>query len=321
MKLNNIVIATLISSALSLTASAQLVRTFVSVTGADSATCGDIASPCRNFAQGINRTNDGGAVIALDSGIYDPSNFSITRSITLEAAPGVHAELFNFVIEPSVRIDISASKQSTVILRNLYISYTNNKPGGTAILAERFGDLQIENCVINGFARGINIDTDSHDQVSISNTVVRNGSYGVSAQSSGLVKVSINNCRFENFSGNGNDPSSDQGNGVEAFDNAHMLVRNSVASGADGAGFLVGASGADLVADNCGATGDRDGFSAPDTIFGSGTMTVSNSVASFNSRSGFFQSGSSTFNSLGNNTVRRNGAANTTGTITVVSGT
>src|SRR5262245_36750294 len=71
---------------------AAIDRTFVSTTGADSAGCGAFTSPCRTFASALANTNPAGQVTALDSGLYDSSNIAITFSVTLTAAPGVHAE-------------------------------------------------------------------------------------------------------------------------------------------------------------------------------------------------------------------------------------
>src|SRR6185436_18448015 len=69
-------------------AQAQLNRTAVSVTGNDVNDC-SVATPCRNFARAISQTNAGGEVIALDSGGYGP--FTVDRSVTVQAAPGVYA--------------------------------------------------------------------------------------------------------------------------------------------------------------------------------------------------------------------------------------
>jgi hypothetical protein len=53
---------------------------------------------------------------------------------------------------------------------------------------------------------------------------------------------------------------------------------------------------------------------------GTSRITIGSSLVTGNATSGLFQTGTATLESLGNNIVRQNGA-NTTGTITVVSGT
>ena len=72
-------------------AQAQRHNSFVATTGTDSATCGAQTSPCRDFNAALSRTNASGIVIALDSGIYAASNITVDKSVTLTAAPGVHA--------------------------------------------------------------------------------------------------------------------------------------------------------------------------------------------------------------------------------------
>ena len=128
---------------------AQSDRTFVATTGADTETCGASSSPCRNFSQGIFRTIAGGEVIALDSGIYDPIPVTIAKAITLTAAPGVHAELFNNYVNPK-RITVNAGTNDRVVLRNLYLTNLSSNDG-YGIFVTSVGVLQIENCVVDGF--------------------------------------------------------------------------------------------------------------------------------------------------------------------------
>ena len=44
--------------------------------------------PCRTFARALSVVDDGGEVVALTSGDYDP--FSIGKSVSVVTAPGVH---------------------------------------------------------------------------------------------------------------------------------------------------------------------------------------------------------------------------------------
>src|SRR5262245_3916964 len=116
MKLTNIIGASLIVLMCFVRAQAQSDRTFVSTHGADNTDCGSSDLPCRSFSFALTKTNPGGEVIALDSGIYDPLNIVISQSVTLTAAPGVHAELSNPLIEGD-RINVNAGTGDDVVIR------------------------------------------------------------------------------------------------------------------------------------------------------------------------------------------------------------
>ncbi len=283
------------------TARAQNDRTFVATTGADSITCGTHDAPCRSFNVALPKTNGGGEVIALDSGTYDSFNVGVSISVTLAAAPGVHAEL------PGVTINTPAS--DTVILRNLYVSKQASGGAGDGIKVTGVGTLHIENCVVHGFTTGINFDLNHSAQVFIQDTVVRRSiADGVTFfTSSGLIKASIDKSHFDD---NG---TSGVYNGVNVLGRSRVTARDSTASGNGGAGFTV--SGGDLNLENCEASNNKDGV----VTLEPGNAIVSNSVVTNNSRYGFWQNGG-TFYSRGDNTVRRNGN-NTSGIITAISGT
>jgi len=304
------IIAILLGASLSY---AQSDRTFVATTGVDSPTCGDQTAPCRDFNAALPRTNAGGEIIALDSGIYGMINITINKALTLAAAPGVHADLYNTTDQN--RITITAGTGDTVVLRNLYVT---GKPGGTnayGIGVGRVGSLQIENCVIDRFSQGIGSNA-MQDPANfyVKDTIVKNSlSSGMEINtSSQLVRAVIDHCQFIN---NG---TSGIGDGITVTRRGRVNVRDSVANGNRGAGFLV--IGGDLSLDRCESSNNDYGVFVGNTETNSGTATVSNSLVTNNLSYGFRQSGSGVFNSLGNNVVRRNGT-NTTGTINVVTGT
>src|SRR5688572_24429167 len=64
------------------------VRTWVSGSGIDNATCGR-TNPCRTFGAAITAVNPGGEVVVLDSAGYGP--VAITKPVSIIAPPGVHA--------------------------------------------------------------------------------------------------------------------------------------------------------------------------------------------------------------------------------------
>jgi len=68
-------------------------RTFVASSGSDANPCSrDL--PYRSFAAAILQTNANGEVVAIDSAGYGP--MTITQSVTIVAAPGVHAGISVF---------------------------------------------------------------------------------------------------------------------------------------------------------------------------------------------------------------------------------
>ncbi|MEP6902873.1 MAG: right-handed parallel beta-helix repeat-containing protein [Actinomycetota bacterium] len=313
MKFNYIFIASTFILLCFAPAFAQLDRAFVATTGVDSGTCGATNAPCRSFNTALGRSNAGGEIIALDSGIYDTSTIFVDKSITLAAAPGVHAELYNSSVT-SNRITINGSSTDTVILRNLFIVSKAGNTGGYGIAVYNVGTLQIENCVVDRFSAGISISLTNSAQVFIKETTVKNSSSeGIDFYTAaGLVKVSVEQCHFDHNGTGGSFP------GVDVIQRARVTMRDSTASGNTGVGFLV--AGGDLNLENCEASNNDDGGITAESSNGIfGTATVSNTIVTNNVNYGFRQLSSGVFNSYGNNVVRRNGT-NTLGTITVVSG-
>jgi hypothetical protein len=287
-------------------AQAQSDHTFVSAHGADNSDCGSSDLPCRSFKFALTKTNAGGEVVALDSGIYDDLTIVITKSATLAAAPGAHVEIAH---DSPIGIQVNASTSDTVVLRHLYLGGKFGPPTTVAIQALGVGTLHIENCVVNGFDRGIDFTLSASAQASIQDSSIRGCGQGIGvASSAGTLKVSIDHCRMQ-------DSVND---GLFVFSHARVTVRDSVAAGNGGAGFLI--VGGDLNIENCEASNNRDGVAASGNANTTGTVTASTCIVTNNSQYGFRQDNGGVFQSLGNNTVRRNGT-NITGTINTISAT
>lgn len=305
-KLNHTV-ATLVLIVLCLVyAEAQSDRIFVSAVGIDSGTCGSFTSPCRSFNVALPKTNSGGTITALDSGVYDSFNIVVSISATLTAAPGVHAEL------PGITVNTSSN--DTVILRNLYIS---KRPGITSddgIKITGVGAIHIETSVVTGFITGINFALGDSAQGFISRTIVRNNTgNGISfSTTAGIIKAAVDNCTIEN-----NGHLGVTGDGLSVLKRARVTVRNSRASGNSGAGFVASAGDLNLV--DCESSNNTDGVISSGTTTASANVIVAGSTVTNNSNNGFRQTGTGVFNSLGNNVVRRNGT-NIFGTIGTISG-
>jgi hypothetical protein len=94
-------------------------RTFVSATGSDAADCSR-ATPCRSFAHALGVTDASGEVVALTSGAYDP--FTITKAVSITVPAGVHASVASSGPSDSRNgVTVSAGASDLVVIRGLEI--------------------------------------------------------------------------------------------------------------------------------------------------------------------------------------------------------
>jgi hypothetical protein len=154
-------------------AQAQSWRTWVSGTGDDANTCSRTA-PCETFSGAQSKTHEGGEISVLDSGNYNLSTITITKSITINGegaqagiiAPYTHGLIVNVSTNPST---------ATVILRNLHINGMklglNGLLSGIRFLAGN--SLVVDNCRIYGFDHGINVDLQGNGNLKVIDTVIK----------------------------------------------------------------------------------------------------------------------------------------------------
>ena len=168
------------------------------------------------------------------------------------------------------------------------------------------GALHVENCAISNFGGGI--EPHGTPAVFIQETTIRECGQGVSMIWSGG-KALIEHSRLENNS-----------TGLYLLGGTQVTVRDTVASGNTYYGFEV--DWGDLNIETCAVANNAGGIYSTTVPSPSGpsTVVVSNSVVTNNQNYGFRQSGTSTFLSRGNNTVRGNGT-DVSGTITPLAGT
>lgn len=163
-------------------------RVFLSArSGSDANSCDNVATPCQTLAGAIVQLNAGGEAIVLDSGGYGP--VTITKALTIEAPPGVVA----FIHPPSGdAITISAGASARVVLRGLVLNDGSN----VGIRVNTVGTLQIESCVIGGFAsQGVN--SSSAGVLEMRDTIVRSsGDAAVLVQPTGSASLVLDRCRF-----------------------------------------------------------------------------------------------------------------------------
>jgi hypothetical protein len=278
---------------------AQAQRTFVSGLGNDGNPCSRTA-PCRTFAQAISQTNSSGEVYVLDSAGY--ASFTVTKSISIVAPPGVAAGISIF--SGGNGININASASDTIVLRGLTL---NSQGGENGILFNTGGTLHIENCVISGVLSGAAVNVLGPGTIEVKDSIMRGMGYGIVLQPiPGPAVATIDQVRLE---GNGT------GDGLLALDGTKVVVRNSLAS-LNVFGFEVEGTNApaELNIENCLAINNSGagillGTSNPTT-----TVRISNSTVTNNGTGLRNDAGTPMFLSRGNNTVEGNGT-NTSGPI------
>lgn len=243
------------------------VRTFVSTQGSDNVLC-DRLHPCRTFNAAIAAVNDGGEVVALDTGGYGP--MQIDKSVTVHGSPGIVAAI-SPTSGSAVTVQAPGAK---VVLRQLQL---NAQGAADGIVIIDVAVLHIEECVVSGFTSGFGVLAvlSSNYDVYIKHTILRGNFEGMFIQAAHtfVVHASLDhviaedNVRF----------------GVYSGQNSRMSVRNSVAAGnrglVNGAGFAAGNGGAALSLHNCMATGNSNGVRANEAeIRVSASMITNNAI-------------------------------------------
>jgi hypothetical protein len=274
-------------------------QAFVSVNGHDVGDCSSGHRACRTLSFAIAAVDPAGEVIVLTSGSYGGTSITVTKSVSVDVAPGVVA-LSNSPIQ------VLAGPSDTVVLRGLPMNAAT--PGtGDALDFFAGGALYVENCVIDGWNGSISFFATGSPRVHILNTVVRNNGFGLllTPGPGRKPQVTVQDSRFEN----------NTNCGVFAASPGNISVSNSVSSG-NSAGFCAENGGSMSVQDSIASDNTNFGFGTTPTPTG-GVMRVTRCMATGNG-AGFSNIGGE-FESLGNNLVRGNGT-DLVGTITIIPG-
>jgi len=246
-------------------------RTFVSITGIDTNTCSQ-TSPCRTFAGALVKTNTGGEIIALDSGIY--GNIQIDKSVTLVAAPGVHAAVGDD-LKVGTPVTVTAPANARVVLRNLYITARPLPQMARGIDFFTGGTLHIENCVIAGFKDvGIrfNIDLAYCDggvcpKLFLKDSFVRGNGVGIAARSA---FATIEHSRVE-----------DNATGIQIGSVTKATIRDSIVAANSDDGISVDYVSTVRV-ESCSVTENGTGLKVDSDSVSPGTLYVSDTIISGN---------------------------------------
>jgi len=197
---------------------AQLQRSFVSGTGNDGNPCSRTA-PCRTFTQALSQTNAHGEVVALDSAGYGP--FTITQSVSVQAAPGVYAGISVFSGDG---ITINAGVNDGVVLRGLTV--TNQGSSGNGVVFNTGVALHVEGCEIVGFSGGGSAGLEllaAGARAEVVDSTMGGNSFGIFMQpASGTAQAAIDRVRLVlNHIG------------LAAKDGSQVTITNSVAANND----------------------------------------------------------------------------------------
>jgi hypothetical protein len=297
-----------LSLALVTTTAEATQRAFVSSFGSDANTALNctFANPCRGFTAAMTVVDPGGEVLALDSVGYGA--VTITKSVTISAAPGAYAGITVPTGQTGVTI---ATPGIRVTLRGLVINGTG---GNNGVAMTGAGKLAIENCVIANFtvASGNGVLVNADAKVRITDTIIRDNDTGVLLQGGANAAIS------------GSKILGNATAGLKVFSQTGGVLTNAVVSDTLVSGNAIGVwaheedgtSLSRIMVNRSAVTSSTTAGIFSEFAGGPTLIGVSYSLVTSNS-TGLSQSGvGAELDTFGNNTIRYNGP--NVGTITSV---
>ncbi|KAB2844723.1 MAG: right-handed parallel beta-helix repeat-containing protein [Burkholderiales bacterium] len=282
-------------------------RAYVSATAGNDANASlycPATAPCRWFQTALEVVESGGEVVAMHSGAYGAA--VVTRSVSLTAAPGVHAGISVFTGN-GVTI---GTPGVNVILRGISIVGAG---GSNGIYMNAGAKLSIENCAISNFSAGNGIFASGAAKLNITNTLLHDNQVGVTVRDG--IKATITKSKLR-----GNTANGILALGVVADSNTSIEISRSVVQG----------NGADwgISSQSLWATAGVKAFITRSAVSNSGTgiavtgsgpsTVVLNRTRVSGNATGLYQSGAGAIlKSLGNNTLTGNGT-NASGSISSI---
>ena len=165
-------------SAMSMHATAQATRTWVSGVGDDANPCSRTA-PCKTLAGAISKTATGGEINILDPGGFGA--VTVTKSITIDGGG-----IIGSILSSATNGIIVNAPNSLVTIRNFSINGAGTTLGINGIRVIAVKKLAVENCILTNFsASGIDINTTTGADVAVSNVTIHNANIGVSIAGGG----------------------------------------------------------------------------------------------------------------------------------------
>ena len=263
----------------------QLARVFLSGTGDDANDCSNAATPCRSLQGAVDQCPAKGEVIVLTSGGFGTA--TITKSLTINAPAGVVA--FN-----ARTIAVSIASGDKVVIRGMSMNGAAFGDLYGIDFSSAAGTLVVENSVIAGFQKGI-YQNGASNRLIVHNCEFRNNSE--SGISSAGQDVTVEDSRFD-----------DSRRGFE-LNAGKGVIRNSVATGNQIAGYIVGppmSTTASLMIDHCVASGNGDGILAEQATAGTVEIRVNDSTITTNTYGLSYRLAGGVIYSYGRNRVWNN---------------
>lgn len=185
---------------LTTTARADGTRSYISPSGSDNRLC-TRTQPCRSFDGALAKTDEGGEIVAMETGTYDPT--TVTKSITLAAAPGADVAIR---VAAGNAVTIGANSGDVVVLRGLRLGGPGKNVAGTAGVLFNINSpsccvsVNIEHSIISDFDKGVQMDLGVASRLLVSDSVFRANKTGINMFVGGADGngASIERTRFEN---------------------------------------------------------------------------------------------------------------------------
>ncbi len=246
----------------------------------------------------MSKTNPGGEVVALGSGGYGP--FTITAAVSIIAPPSVHA-----AIAPAVgdAITVTAGASDRILIAGLYLQAQG---GNNGIRVYSAGVVNVQRTRVMSFVfSGFFASVSAPAKLMIEDSTFLGNGTGIYAECVGApadrISVTLNRVTVLY-----------SGNGVYAGSSSRFSV-NELVSNSNSYG---------LQCNYCEASILRSVFSYCDTgveaTYSTAKVSIGYSMVSLNT-TGFKQTGTGTFSSLGNNLLAGN-TTDVSGTITPLAG-
>jgi hypothetical protein len=285
-------------------AHAQATRTWISGVGDDANPCSRTA-PCKTWAGAIAKTAAGGEIDNMDEGGFGA--LTITKSITLDGGGG---NVASTLVSATAGMVINAATNDVVILRNLQFqgllgngTGTAGTPGTIGVQVLQANRVLIENCQITGFGTaGLTATPSANVSLKIQNTTIDQNAGGILFKPTGgaVVNVSIERSHIdENVAGGVKLDGTGGGTSNVAVTDSSISL-----NGANGLNAVSGTANvtADLMrvvlADN-----GQFGVVSNNSSGGTSTVTVGDSMLSYNVSGAWSISGTGTLLSFKNNQV------------------
>jgi hypothetical protein len=279
-----------------MSASAQATRTWVSGVGDDVNPCSRTA-PCKTFAGAISKTASGGEIDVLDPGGF--GTVTVTKPMTFDGTGTFASSLASattaFLINSSVA-------NSTVVIRGISINGAGTTLGvnGVRVLTNAGAtiNVHVEDCVIFNFSnRAVSVETSAAANVFIRNTSIRSCVDGIAVfATAGTATLHVENSKID----------SNSGNGINLNANCKASFAGSSMNG-NVVGLLASTSSVEADVDRCDINGNQYGVYAGN---GGGPMVrLTNCTITANTVQGVFLNGG-TVRGFTSNMIEGNAAGN-----------